>query len=709
MGGSSETPVGDATVGDPGGPVLALLGAAVAMAFVGFMLMATDGHFVPQVVDLYVVAQYARAMAEGHPFQYNPGEGASTGATSLLHTVLLAVAHAVGMRGEGLVVFAILTGIGFYIGSILLARRIGALLAGKREGLLAGALVGLGGPVVWGFVYGSDIGLFMLLSLWLMERLLKGWNGASLKGIAASGVLLSLARPEGLPIGLLLGAALSLGPARGRRGGARILPWLPAAAGLAVVGLYRWLTGFWLGTSVADKSLVANYGLADSVALVAEYGQDVLRGLLLGFYPSQAPVGFARGWAPYYFPPLALLAILAVLVRPPESLRTPLRVWVAIVAVLFVLVSPNVFMGVHFNRYLMWAFPTLHVLVAVGLGTAARLVARGDHALERSVFHAGAGLALVCGLLSTARFAASYGEMAGEVYQRDVKTAEWIRENLPGGVAMANLATGVEYLTGHRNLNLHGVTSPAFFGNRMAEREAGVFEALGRLPEAERPPYLVTSVSAQESYPSMRQLVDAPPLFRSTSGSDELLVCRMRYDLVGKNRRLFVPEIRQAVAGLEEVDRLNVCDSRDEAVHGYRFQSRLGSLRLNGTARIDSYSLPGNPTPEVVIDSGRAVFGSESFRVRAARGRDLVIVTRTAASVAASVHRAGRSDRLGIEIAEAGMIVEAEGQVVDRFALRLGPGWNERILRIRGRSLGETQTLLRISGRYASFYYWFYQ
>src|SRR5438046_2928363 len=76
------------------GSVLALLALAVAIVFLGFMLAATNGHFVPQVVDLYVVCQYARSFAEGHPFHYNAGEPASTGSTSLLLRALLGAAHA---------------------------------------------------------------------------------------------------------------------------------------------------------------------------------------------------------------------------------------------------------------------------------------------------------------------------------------------------------------------------------------------------------------------------------------------------------------------------------------------------------------------------------------------------------------------------------------------------------------------------------------
>ena len=691
------------------GSVLALLALAVAIVFLGFMLAATNGHFVPQVVDLYVVCQYARSFAEGHPFHYNAGEPASTGSTSLLHTALLGAAHALGARGEGLVAFAIATGTAFYVGSVLLARRVAVLLGGgEPEGLLAGALLALGGPVVWGFLYGSDMALFMFLCLWLMERLLATWNGGPFAGTVVAGVLCALARPEGLPLAVLLGVAWAAGPRRHARGPARALPWLPALAAAAVLLLYRAVTGFWLGTSMADKSLFANYGIPEGLALVTEYGVDVVRGLLFGFYPSQTPIGLSRGWAPYYFVPLALPLALLALVRCREPYRIPLWLWTGAVMLVVAATAGNTFMGVHFNRYLMWAFPTVHILAAVGLGILARILGREDHRLARSLFHGGAAVAGLLGLLSTLRFATVYGAMAGDVYRRDVGAAEWIVRNLPRGVAMANLATSVEYLTGHRNLNLHGVTSPFFFGNRTAEREAGVWESLGRLPLAERPTHLITTVSTQESFPTMREIVAGPPIFQTNSFLDEILIYRIRYDMVGKNARMFLPESFQAVSGLQEVDRLNVCDSADEAAHAYAFESRLGNVRLNGTARVDRYGGEGGQG-ERVADGGRAVLGRESFRVRTRKGRDLTVVMRTSSSVNANVMRAVGSGQYGVEIAEAGIIVETGGRTSARVTFRPRPGWDERSFLIPGSFLAEGSTPFVLTGRYASFYYWFYQ
>src|SRR5688572_25965928 len=149
--------------------LLLAVAVVVALGFVASMLAATRAQFVPQVVDLYLVCQYARAMAEGHPFQYNAGEAASTGATSLLHTGILAAAHRVGFRGEGLIAFAILSGVALYLATVKMARDLGVLLGGRREGWLAGGLVAVGGPVVWGFLYGADVALFMFLAVWLLR------------------------------------------------------------------------------------------------------------------------------------------------------------------------------------------------------------------------------------------------------------------------------------------------------------------------------------------------------------------------------------------------------------------------------------------------------------------------------------------------------------------------------------------------------------
>lgn len=682
---------------------LILLSVLVAVVFLAFLLSATGGHVVPAITDLYVVCQYAKAMAEGHPFHYNAGDPASTGATSLLHGVVLALAHAAGFRGEGLIAFAVFLGATLYGASVVLAKRLGERLAGAREGLLAGALLALGGPVAWGFFYGSDIALFLFLTLWLFERMVAAAQGGSVTGAVVAATLLGLARPEGLPLALILWLA-------SWRGAERLRPsaFAPAlAAGAGVFALHGALSGAWLSSSVADKSLFANYGFAEALTLVVEYAVDVARGLLLGLYPSQVSIGFARGWAPFMFPPLGLLLVLLALLRLEGPSRRAVAIWSAALLIVACLDVPSVFMGVHFNRYILWTFPSLLVLVAVGVGQLARLLAPADEVLEARSFAAASALLLALGGLSTLRFAAFYGEMAGEIARRDVVMARWIQATLPSGVPIASAATSVEYLTGHRNLNLHGVTSPAFFGGRSGEREASMLEGLSRLPAAERPPWLLSSVAAQEASPTLRELAVEPPVFRTTSGSDELLLLRTRWGAFAEASSSLLPETHAVIAGRREVDRLNVGDGKDEAAHGYSFDSFLGNLRLQGTARLASYELGDGARR--VADGGRAILGEESFTVRASAGHELLLVMRTASEIDARVLRSSGPVSLGLGFDEAHFSVSSEGRALAKTSFRPRSGWDEVVVRLPGSAIRNGQMRLSLAGRYASFRYWFYQ
>ena len=353
---------------------------------------------------------------------------------------------------------------------------------------------------------------------------------------------------------------------------------------------------------------------------------------------------------------------------------------------------------------MLWAVPGLLALTAAGLGLATTGALR-DPRHERAAFRAVALAWVGLAALATLRFATLYGEMAGDVYRRDVAAAQWIRKNLPAGTPVANLATSVEYLTRHRNLNLHGVTSPAFFGDHAAEREADMFEGLRRLPVADRPPFLITTLSTQDRFPIMRELVSGPPLFRSASFGDEIEIYRTRYDLLDRGGEPALPATLNTVRGLAEVDRLNVCDSRQEAAHEYSFTSAAGVLRLWGTVRVDAY---GSGEPKVA-DGGRAILGRESFRVAAQPGRDLLLVLRTAPAIDANVLQVAGPRRIGLEFPEPALTVTVDGQFMGRHAFPTQPGWNETMVRIAGNLVRQARPRLEIAGRYAAFQYWFYQ
>src|SRR5262249_7972279 len=75
--------------------------------FVRAMLAGNHGRVGAPIDDAYIYFNYARNLAAGHFFEYNPGDGMSTGATSFLWTAVLACGYRIGFRGDRIVWLAL--------------------------------------------------------------------------------------------------------------------------------------------------------------------------------------------------------------------------------------------------------------------------------------------------------------------------------------------------------------------------------------------------------------------------------------------------------------------------------------------------------------------------------------------------------------------------------------------------------------------------
>src|SRR5580693_4263451 len=85
----------------------ALVAAAGAAFWVpGFA--RTGGHFPVPLDDVFIHFGFARSAALGHPFSWIPGNGYSSGSTSLTYPLVLAPGWLLGFRGERLALFAAL-------------------------------------------------------------------------------------------------------------------------------------------------------------------------------------------------------------------------------------------------------------------------------------------------------------------------------------------------------------------------------------------------------------------------------------------------------------------------------------------------------------------------------------------------------------------------------------------------------------------------
>src|ERR1700761_1254478 len=92
---------------------LIALGLAFAAGAI-FWLPALDvgrGWFPAPLDDVFIHFDYARSLGQGHPFEWIAGQGYSSGETSPLYAVLLAIGWVVGFRGPLIGVWAALVAV----------------------------------------------------------------------------------------------------------------------------------------------------------------------------------------------------------------------------------------------------------------------------------------------------------------------------------------------------------------------------------------------------------------------------------------------------------------------------------------------------------------------------------------------------------------------------------------------------------------------
>lgn len=690
---------------------IALLCIGVSTLFVLSMLSVTDGHFVPQVADLYLIAQYAKGFAEGHPFQYNAGETPTTGATSLLHTLFLAVAHLVGIRGEALIAFAILSGAVFGFLTAVEAYAAGRLISGSPQIALCGAmLVIVNGPLAWSFHYGADIALVLFLATWLFRTWLMDQDpgdGPS-RAFVLPAVLLALTRPEAAVLVASL-AAWKVWDFRRRTGKwkARAIWFLPLAFALLVPLVFRVLTGSAANTSFSHKLLTANWGGFSAAVLSIEYWNDLLRGVLLGFYPASHRLGLGGGNAPHFAAPFLLVFVGIALFEATREMKRAGAFLAAAVATAL-LVTPSIHIGVHWNRYLLFALPPLLVLFSVGIARAAVLLDGALGLQAGTAFRRLRMIALVFAAVSVGRFALVYADSANSVYRKDEAVFAFINSRMPEGATFLNNGTSIEYRTGRRSINLSGVASPGFAEILPAETEAASFDLLSRPGLGTLPPFLIASDAYVASSPVGSALVGGPAIFSTSSlESSELAIYPTRSDLVGRQRQLIRLEMPP---GLTPVDSLNVTDPLDEKVHGYAESSTVGTRRLFAALKIDKYLGAGRGEGTEVADGGRLIMGHEEMEVSTpSKTTELWIVVRTHPEPSARLRHPEGERRLDLSVPQATVRITTRLGSTEWFRTPLQPGWNEIAYKIPAALLDSPRTRLRIDGQYAAYWYGFFQ
>jgi Gpi18-like mannosyltransferase len=318
--------------------------AASAWFLFGERLIATRWGF--SLDDSWIYATFARNLATGHGYSFNPGERVA-GATGPLYVFVLALLYAIFWD---VVLPAKILGILALAGSSVLIYRSAHRLfpEGARGPLLAGALVALSPSLVWGALSGMEISLYVLVvSFGLHAYTRERWARAAF--CWALGVWI---RPDGLLLALLgtfLRPKLSL-----RSLGSSVLAAGPVLAAFFAFNMA--IGGKLLPNTVFVKS---HFGYQVGNRLLAMAGQWA------GVWGVPAPKG--------EFPPHAVLLLPAILVGAVLLFRRLPAIGAYVLGLPLALAMFGASSGAH-ARYLMPTIPFGIVLGVLGLDWIARRV-----------------------------------------------------------------------------------------------------------------------------------------------------------------------------------------------------------------------------------------------------------------------------------------------------------------------------------------------
>jgi arabinofuranosyltransferase len=460
--------------------------AALALA-IGFFLLRTRqiagalGVEAFPLDDSWIHMQFARNLAEGRGFSYNPGVPVS-GSTAPLWTLALGGAFAV--LGSHPVLAKVL-GIAATLGTAWLAGRLALIWAGRHDvAILASVLVALAGPMVWGALSGMEVALAALLVTAALVLHARGgaWAPGAALGLAA------LARPEAA---LLLPLFWLAGPLTARRG----LAWgLPVAGFLAPWVVFNLVT---TGTPLpATAAAKIEGGLVGFLAGVRE----PLHTTLLG-RPWQFETEWARWlWRVDALLPLLLLPGLWWLGRHVgRAALAPASVLV-LHPLAMAMLAPYRAPSFQEGRYCIHLLPLALVVAIVPLTALFSLSPGGAEGRVRGAgrvrgpgwLRARAGwiaaAALLVGAVAALPSAATrYGWAVQNIEAMQVHLGHWVARHTPPTARIGlNDVGAIAYISRREVVDVMGLVTPAIIPFRR-EGELGVLRYL----EHACPDYLI--------------------------------------------------------------------------------------------------------------------------------------------------------------------------------------------------------------------------
>jgi len=570
------------------------------------------GHAGPTLDDAYIHFQYARAIAEGHPFRFHAGEAASTGATSLLWPALLAPFWLVGFRDTAVMWPAWILS---FAALALLSREALLLtrpLAGRRAAAGAAAMVLAFG----GFTWCAGSGMEVVPFAWAIARTARvasAWaEGARDRSRLVDLVLTSgaaaLLRPEGALFAVAAAATIAAFPARpALRDRARALYPLSV---LAAMPLLLWLVSGRARTDTAAVKLLFGNPYYAGGALEAAVAENVR----LFFGTILEGEVWSAEFLPPHGMPVAVLGLASALflgARRGVAWRAGLVVLLAAA-----MLAPCTYVTFLWNRLrYLWPFATGWI---VGLACLARVV--GD-ALGRVRADFRVATPLLAGAFAgvfAVRLDGVIDDVASSasgIDRQQTALGRWARAAVPPAARVGVSDTGaIGYFGEHPTFDIVGLTTAdegrywvAGSGSRLEHYERLHATAPARLPDV----FIVYPEWCACDMILGEPLQEATVTDATILGGQTMRAYRADYTRLGSGERPW-----SAAPSASVIDALDVADLEDEAAHAYEL---LGARDGEQVAR------SGDAPSGAVVDGGRTERARERFVARlrdgaAARG-----------------------------------------------------------------------------------------
>jgi hypothetical protein len=625
--------------------------------------------------DTFIHFDFARSFAKLRPFEWTPGGGYSSGATSWLYPMLLAIGVALGCDGQKLGVVA----------DVIACVSIFAFFWGTRSlfrdmfwwaSYLLPPLVLTSGVLGWALWSGMELALFCgiwgaLAHFYVEYRGAKTESEATYarRAMALSAMFLVMTRPEALLCCGLFALFAVCGTRyphqeRWRTLGRIVAPSI-ALTGVRALG-NRVLTG-----SYADAGAIVKLHTLRPFLEPREVAIKWLENI--GFQFTRISTyhttdDAAWGWQ------LWLLIALALLAKPTRGIVGVL----ALQAVCWILlVSQNEYVRYQNDRYTMPAVLWLLVAAALGIGSALTqaqaFVGRVGWAPRLAQ---GALFALIGGSFVAHQFPRLnqqrwlFGRASRNIAEQQVRVGQLLRAGEFGNAhrVLVGDAGAIPYFSGLAGVDAIGLggTDGLPFAQAVNLGVGATVELIERLPPEERPDRLAIYPSWWDLLPIWfgRRLDEVRIQGNVICGAVSKVVYEAQWRGLdnGPGPASMVPDVRL-------LDELDFADVVSESTHNYAISSKH-----SGYVVMKILPHPTEPSRDL-FDAGRLVFSDAKVR--------FFLRGFSPGRPASLVFRAAPHDRMAFR-------VSIDGRDAGRVEVEGGDDWQEPILELDPRRLRET-------------------